>query len=142
MNFIKILQEDFIARELISRRFESVKPANVGFSFDSWYEHRVLYLHGTRYGYSPDALGPAGVWLEVKTRAKYFFWSIRFPEFPQYFVQCQLQVLSVPMQNFSFCSHSTQEFQLQFFFIKQNNTLNTIIKKIIGFTLDSSHITE
>ena len=46
------------------------------------------------YGLNPDALGPLKILLEVKTRAKEGLSSIEsLDKFPQYFLQCQLQML-------------------------------------------------
>ena len=44
-----------------------------------------------RYGSSPDALGPLGILLEVKTRAEGSSSPLQsLDTVPQYFVQCQL----------------------------------------------------
>ena len=46
------------------------------------------------YGSSPDALEPAVILLEVKTRVEHCSGpSESLDKFPQYFVRCQLQML-------------------------------------------------
>ena len=55
-----------------------------------------FFLHptDTRYGSSPDALGPLGILLDVKTRAEGSSGPLKsFEKFPDYFVQAQLQML-------------------------------------------------
>ena len=55
-----------------------------------------FFLHPTdsRYGSSPDVLGPLGILLEVKTRGEGSSGPLESLEnFPHYFVQCQLQIL-------------------------------------------------
>ena len=59
------------------------------------------HLQKKRYGSSSDGLGPLGILLEVKTKDE----ASRGPltsinKFPQYFVQCQLQMLCT---NAEFC---------------------------------------
>ena len=55
-----------------------------------------LFNHPTKMGYaaSPDGLGPEGILLEVKTRAENCDAPLKsLKDLPQYFVQCQLQML-------------------------------------------------
>ena len=52
------------------------------------------YTLDNKYGCSPDGLGPAGILLEVKTRAAGSTGPITSLEnFPQYYIQWQLQML-------------------------------------------------
>ena len=52
------------------------------------------YTLDNKYVCNPDGLGPAGISLEVKTRAAGSTGPITSSEnFPQYYIQCQLQML-------------------------------------------------
>ena len=62
---------------------------------------KYYLIHHMRYGSSQDALGPAGILLEVKTRAENCSGPLEFQDkFSQYFAQCQLQV---SCSNAEFC---------------------------------------
>ena len=68
------------------------------------------YTLDNKYGCSPDGLGPAGILLEVKTRAVGSTGPITSLEnFPQYYIQCQLQMLCTD----AFCNHTTLKQILQ-----------------------------
>ena len=90
------------------------------------------YSLDNKYGCSPDGLGPAGILLEVKTRAAGSTGPITsLDNFPQYYIQCQLQMLCTdadfcilqsyhPETNFSMC-----------FLVQHSYTLMQLIKEII-----------
>ena len=102
-----------------------------------------FFLHptDTRYGSSPDALGPLGILLEVKTRAEGSSGPLESLEkFPHYFVQCQLQILCAGA---GFCIlqfYQSESKTSKFFIIKYNNTLMTIIKEIVGCIFAENHM--
>ena len=71
-----------------------------------------------RYGSSPDALGPLGILLEVKTRAEGSLSPLQsLDSVPQYFVQRQLQMLCTDAEFFILQS-TTQKQNIKFFYCK------------------------
>ena len=96
-----------------------------------------------RCGSSPDGLGPLGILLEVKTRAE----ASRGPltsinKFPQYFVQCQLQMICT---NAEFCilqSYHPETTSSNFFLVKRNNTLMDIFTEIVNCIYDNERMLE
>ena len=96
-----------------------------------------------RYGSSPDGLEPLGILLEVKTRAE----ASRGPltsinKFPQYFVQCQLQMICT---NAEFCilqSYHQETTSSNFFLVKRNNTLMDIVTEIVECIYDNERMLE
>ena len=92
----------------------------------------------TRYGSSPDALGPLGILLEVKTMAEGSSGPLASLEkFQHYFVQCQLQILCTGAEFCILKSYPPESKTSKFFIIKDhNNTLKTITNCIF----DENHI--
>ena len=91
----------------------------------------LLHPSDTRYGSSPDALGPLGILLEVKTRAEGSSGPLESLEkFPYYFVQCQLQMLYTGAEFYILQSYHLES-KTSKLIIKYNNTLMTIIKEIV-----------
>ena len=69
------------------KHFECVSQAKI--EKCGYFSHPI----DKNYGSSPDALGPSGILLEVKMRAANSKGPIDSLEnFPQYFMQCQLQM--------------------------------------------------
>ena len=102
-----------------------------------------IFLHptDTRYGSSPDALRPLGILLEVKTRAEGSSGPLELLEkFPDYFVQCQLQMLCTGAEFCILQSYHPESKTSKFFIIKHNNTLMTIIKEIVDCIFDENHM--
>ena len=72
-----------------------------------------------RYGSSPDALGPLGILLEVKTRAEGSSSLLQsLDTVPQYFVQCQLQMLCTDAEFCILQSYHPQPKTSNFFIVK------------------------
>ena len=96
-----------------------------------------------KYGSSPDALGPVGILIEVKTRAERSLGPLNSIEkCPQYFVQCQLQMLCT---NAEFCilqSYHPETKSSIFFLIKRNNTLMNIVTDVIDCIYDGIPVLE
>ena len=92
----------------------------------------------TRYGSSPDALGPLGILLEVKTMAEGSSGPLASLEkFQHYFVQCQLQILCTGAEFCILKSYPPESKTSKLFIIKyHNNTLKTITDCIF----DENHI--
>ena len=73
-------------------------------------------IHDMRYVSSLDALAPAGILLEVETRAENCSGTLEFlDKFPQYFAQCQLQM---PCCTAEFCT-SPRNLTCNFFIMKK-----------------------
>ena len=92
-----------------------------------------FFIHPSNklFGASPDAIGPAGFILEVKTRAENKKEPIQSMDaFPHYFLQCQLQM---DCTNSKFCvllSYHPESDTGKFFLIIRNNLLLDILKEI------------
>ena len=94
-----------------------------------------------RYDSSPYALGPLGILLEVKTRAARSLSPLQsLDTVPQYFVQCQLQMLCTDAEFCLLQSYHPESKTSNFFIVKHNNTLSTIIKQLIDCILDNNHV--
>ena len=94
-----------------------------------------------KYGSSPNALGPLGILLEVKTGAEASLSPLQsLDTVPQYFVQCQLQMLCTDAEFCILQSYHPETKASIFFIVKRNNTLTTIIKQLIDSILDNNHI--
>ena len=66
-----------------------------------------------RYGSSPDAVGPLGILLEVKSRAEVSLSPLEsLDTVPQYFMQCQLQMLCTDVEFFVLQSYTQHQFLL------------------------------
>ena len=94
-----------------------------------------------RYGSSPDALGPLWILLEVKTKAEGSLSPLQsLDTVPQYFVQCQLQMLCTDAEFCVLQSYHPEPKTSIFFIVKHNNTLTAIIKQLIDCILDNNHV--
>ena len=92
-----------------------------------------------RYGSSPDALGPSGILLEVKTRAENSEGPLETIP-PQYFTQCQLQMLCT---NAEFCilqSYHPETKTSKFFLIERNNVLMDIVIGVVNCIYNEEHL--
>ena len=88
LNHIKNIRRGHYFEDEAIKHFEKVSKAKI--------EKCGFFSHpyDNCYGSSPDGLGPSGILLEVKIRAAGSVGPINSLEkFPQYFVQCQLQML-------------------------------------------------
>ena len=66
-----------------------------------------------RYGSSPDAVGPLGILLEVKSRAEVSLSPLEsLDTVPQYFMQCQLQMLCTDVEFSVLQSYTQHQFLL------------------------------
>ena len=93
-----------------------------------------------RYGSSPDALGPLGILLAVKTRAEGSLSPFQsLDKVPQYFVQCQLQMLCTDAEFCILQSYHPETKASIFFTVKRDNTLRTMITQLIDCILDNNH---
>ena len=89
-------------------------------------------LIDNKYGCSPDGLGPSGILLEVKTRAAGFVGPITtLANFPQYYVQCQLQIECTGAEFCVLQSFHPETNTSKCFLVERNNTLLLIIKEIV-----------
>ena len=83
------------------------------------------------YGSSPDAFGPSGILLEVKTRTANSKGPIDSLEnFPQYFMQCQLQMACTDAEFCILQSYHPETESSKYSIIKRNITLMSIVKKV------------
>ena len=94
-----------------------------------------------KYGSSTDALGSLGILLEVKTGAEASLSPLQsLDTVPQYFVQCQLQMLCTDAEFCILQSYHPETKTSNFFIVKHNNALSTIIKQLIDCILDNNHV--
>ena len=94
-----------------------------------------------RYGSSLDALGLLRILLEVKTRTEGSLSPLQsLDTVPQYLVQCHLQILCTDAEFCILQSYHPETKTSNFFIVKRNNTLTTIIKQLIYCILDNNHV--
>ena len=79
----------------------------------------VFFQHpcSSRYGASLDALGPGGLLVEIKTRAVNADGPLKsLASFPNYFVQCQLQMVCTDAHSCILLSYHPESKTRKFFF--------------------------
>ena len=102
--------------------------------------HHPIRKH---FGASPDALGPAGFLLEIKTRAENSNGPISsITLFPNYYAQCQLQLGCTDANFCILLSYHPESNTGKFFLIKRNDLLLDIIMDICECILFESKIIE
>ena len=101
------------------------------------------YPGNERYGASPDSLGPAGLLLEVKTRAVNSDGPLKSLDlFPNYFVQCQLQMACTDANFCILLSYHPESESGNFFLIKRDSVLMNAIIEICDSVLQKEKIIE
>lgn len=104
-----------------------------------------FFLHpgNSRFGASPDALGPAGLLLEIKTRACNSIAPLQnLKDFANYYIQCQLQLDCTNAHSCILLSYHPETKTGNFFLIKKNHYLLNIIMDTCNKILSNSVITE
>ena len=82
-----------------------------------------------------------GILYEVKTRAEGSLSSLQsLDTVPPYFGQCQLQMLCTDAEFCILQSYHPETKTSNFFTVKLNNTLTTIIKQLIDCILNNNHV--
>ena len=92
-----------------------------------------FFLHPTNknFGASPDALCASGILLEIKTRASNSDGPLTsLKEFPNYFMQCQLQMECTNSHSCILMSYHPETEQGIFFLITRDNILMEIVMDI------------
>ena len=92
-----------------------------------------FFLHplNSNYGASLDALGSAGILVEIKTRAANADEPLTsLNNFPNYYVQCQLQIACTDAHSCILLSYHPESKLGNFFLIQRNNNLINIIMDI------------
>ena len=94
-----------------------------------------------RYGASPDGLGPAGILIEVKTRAAGSEGPIEdLSKFAHYFAQCQLQMLCTDAEYTILQSYHPETSTSNYFAIRRHSTLLAVIKDVADAILEDKAI--
>ena len=97
----------------------------------------------SRYGASPDALGPGGLLVEIKTRAVNADGPLKsLASFPNYFVQCQLQMVCTDAHSCILLSYHPESKHGNFFLIKRDDLLMNVIKDICDCLLNNELLLE
>ena len=95
-----------------------------------------FFVHPTnsKFGSSPDAIGPAGLIIEIKTRALNSEGPLQsLDKFPGYFIQTQLQMACTD-SNFCLLVSYHAESKLEIFFlIQRDNVLIDVILEVCNF---------
>ena len=89
-----------------------------------------FFLHpiNNNYGASPDALCASGIILEIKTRAANSEGPLTsLKDFPNYFVQCQIQMECTHAHSCTLLSYHPETQQGTFFLITRDNVMTNII---------------
>ena len=89
-----------------------------------------FFLHPTnnRYGASPDALGPSGVIIEIKTRAVNSQYPIpSLVPFSNYYLQCQMQMVCTNAHSCILLSYHPESKYGNFFLIKRDNLIMDMV---------------
>ena len=99
---------------------------------ESFAEKVGFFIHpkNTNFGASPDALCASGILLEVKTRAANCDGPLEtLKDFPNYFVQCQLQMACTNAHSCILLSYHPETESGNFFLVtKDSNLMNIIIE--------------
>eukprot|EP00794_Sanderia_malayensis_P008327 gene8327-9220_t len=94
-----------------------------------------------RYGASPDGLGPAAILLQVKTRAENSDGPLLgLKKYPQYFVQCQLQMKCTNAMFVILQSYHPETGSSHYFLIKRNHALISVIQDVVDAMICNSKI--
>ena len=97
-----------------------------------------LHPNSYRYGASPDALGPAGVIVEIKTRAANTPAPLpSLAKFPNYYVQCQLQMVCTNAHSCIVVSYHPESKSGNCFLIKCDNLIMSMIKEVCDVIMDN-----
>lgn len=89
-----------------------------------------FFLHpfNNRFGASPDGLGPAGILVEIKTRAENAQGPIEdLKNFPNYYTQCQLQMACTDAHTCILLSYHPESKTGNCFAVKRNDILINIL---------------
>ena len=101
------------------------------------------YTLDNKYVCNPDGLGPAGISLEVKTRAAGSTGPITSSEnFPQYYIQCQLQMLCTEADFCILQSYHPETNSSNCFLVQQSYTLIQVIKEVIDSVYNNNKMLE
>ena len=94
-----------------------------------------------RYGASPDALGPPGILLEIKTRAKCSDGPLTsLASHPNYFLQCQMQMTCTERNYCILLSYHPETKSGNFFLIKRDNVLIDVLMDLCNHILESKKL--
>ena len=95
----------------------------------------------SRFGASPDALGPAGILAEVKTRAAQSTSPLTsINGSPHYFVQCQLQMKCTGAQFTILQSYHPESKSSHYFLIERDNLLISVVKEVAVHLLEKEPV--
>ena len=102
-----------------------------------------FFLHPSNgcFGASPDALGPNGILIEIKTRAKNSDGPLKNLDLcPHYFVQCQLQMACTDAHSCILVSYHPESKSGNFFLIHRDNILIDIFMEVCNSIYENSFI--
>ena len=95
------------------------------------------------FGASPDAVCASGLLLEVKTRAVGSEGPLKsLDKFPNYFVQCQLQMACTNAQGCILLSYHPETKTGHFFLVKYNPYLTNIIMEVVEAMVEGTMLKE
>lgn len=89
-----------------------------------------FFIHPSneKYGASPDALGPSGILIEIKTRAINSAKALAsLDSVPNYYIQCQLQMSCTDAHSCILLSYHPESKSGEFFMIKRNDLILDMI---------------
>ena len=95
-----------------------------------------FFVHPTnsRFGSSPDAIGPAGLIIEIKTRALNSEGPLKsLDKFPGYFIQTQLQMACTDANFCLLVSYHPESKSGNFFLIQRDNVLIDVMIQVCNF---------
>jgi len=90
-----------------------------------------------RFGSSPDALGPSGVLIEMKTRSSNSDSPLQSIT-AAYYMQCQLQMICTDAHRCILVSYHPETTSANFFLIQRNNILMSAVVDICNSILDKT----
>ena len=94
-----------------------------------------------RYGSSPDAIGPNGILVEIKTRAKNAIGPIQILDScPHYYVRCQLQMACTDAHSCVLVSYHPETKSGNFFLVQRSNIIIDILMDVCNAILDKTVI--
>eukprot|EP00111_Clytia_hemisphaerica_P009720 TCONS_00028513-protein len=104
-----------------------------------------FYIHPTnpRFGASPDALGPDGILIEMKTRTDNAESPLEsMSSYPNYYLQCQLQMECTGAHTCILVSYLPEKETANFFAVKRDQVLMNIIMDVCMSILNNEPLVD
>ena len=137
LSHIENIQRGHVYEKEALSHFEKISKGKTNLC--GFFNHPYL----NRFGSSPDALGPDGILIEIKTRAQNSSGPLEsLLPYPNYYIQCQLQLACTDAHSCILVSYHPESKSANFFLIYRNDTLFDIIADVCNSILNDTQIVE